>query len=136
MPNQDSNGYLIVRTTASGGAVPIQNTHIAVLSADSDAKLLHQLITDNSGLTSPVALPAPPVSSSVSPGNPAPFYEYTVQISHPDYERVVIAGVQIFPGITAVLPVNLVPSRPAGPERQQVLDGSKQTPLSGGEEAE
>ena len=78
MPNQVSNGYLIVRTTASGGAVPVENSHVAVMSSATDSELLYQLTTDNSGLTQPVALPAPAIAESVSPGQPTPFYEYTV----------------------------------------------------------
>lgn len=134
MPNQVSNGYLIVRTTASGGAVPVENSHVAVMSSATDSELLYQLTTDNSGLTQPVALPAPAIAESVSPGQPTPFYEYTVQITHPDYEQVVVTGVQMFPGITAVLPVNMLPARPRETEPRQVYDGSKQLPLSDGEE--
>lgn len=130
MPNPISNGYLIVRATASGGAVPIPDAQVSVMSADTDASLLYQLVTDNSGLTQPVALPAPPIADSISPGNPTPFYQYTVQVTHPDYEQVVVTGVQMFPGITAVLPVNLIPMRPLEPMPRQVFDGSKQLPLS------
>ena len=65
--------------------------------------------TDESGLTATVALTAKDASLSVSPGNASPFTLYSVEVIKDGYARSVVNEVQVFEGITATLPVNLVP---------------------------
>ena len=39
-----------------------------------------------------------------------PYLAYSVRVTHPDYSDVRVDNVSIFPGITSVLPVSLIPA--------------------------
>lgn len=123
-----SYGYLRVRVTEAGGAVPVSGALVRISEYDSydtgdtngtngtEDAALYSLITDRDGLTPTVRLTAPPAADSQAPmdtenGAPPtiPYSLYNVNISKSGYYPVENVGVPIFAGITAVQPVNLSP---------------------------
>ncbi len=46
--------------------------------------VIEELVTDDSGLTPTIALPAPPVEYSMEPQDSQPYSEYNVKLPHQD----------------------------------------------------
>ncbi len=122
------NGYLKVRVTRAGGALPVEGAIVTVTEYRSDAgedEILYSLRTDRGGLTETVSLPAPPFNTSTRPGNAQPFALYNVNISYEGFYPVELVGVPVFGGVVAVQPVELMPlseaDRVAGADGERVM---------------
>ena len=108
---QQPTGNLLVRVSAAQQAYPVPGAMVSVFAADDSSGMpLATSVTDQSGQSTLFILPAPPASSSESPGLSNPYRAYSVRVTHPDYSDVRVDNVSIFPGITAVLPVSLIPA--------------------------
>lgn len=105
-----SEGYLTVRVFTSAAQLPIENA-IVSLSQASEAGTRHFAIrlTDESGRTERIAVPTPDQAESLQPGQGIPYTAVDVIVEFPEYERVLIEGVQIFPGIVTQQDVELLP---------------------------
>ena len=66
-----------------------------------DAEILDELVTDASGQTLEVVLPAPPVENSLAPDGPTPFASYDLAVTLPEHPSFYVRGVQIFPNTLA-----------------------------------
>ena len=68
----EGTGYLQIRVTSAGGAFPIKDAVVTVLSDPlvngAPSSVIRTLRTDTSGLTETVPLPAPSRTLSQSPG--------------------------------------------------------------------
>jgi len=60
-------------------------------------------------------------SDSLSPDQPTPYLNYTVNVSLPGYQMAEVRDISIFPGIKSTLPVPLTPST-ASEERMEITD--------------
>ncbi len=107
-------GVIIVRATTASGAYPVPDVSVSISGASDigqDTRI--SVLTDESGVTQSILLPAPPRALSLSPGNTAEaFSRYNVEIFKEGYYRKKLYDVAIFSGITAVLPINMIPSTP------------------------
>lgn len=126
MPNfkQDSGmGYLVVTASTAQDAIPVEGALVTVsyVQEDGSTVLLYTATTDRSGQTDHLALPTPPRTNSTSPGQVRPYAEYNVQVDHPRYRTAGLFRLNVFDGITADLPVYLLPL-----EEQQNRPGSPQ----------
>jgi hypothetical protein len=95
-----SLGRLRVRCTTDN-EVPIRNATITINPPSDPNTILETLTTDESGLTEPVELPAPPMDYSLAPSQPQPYSEYDLSIAAQGYETEFVSGVQILPDVTA-----------------------------------
>ena len=66
-------------------------------------------LSDRSGKTAPVALPTAPKAESQSPQEGTPFSTFTVHAHLNRYEGYTAKSVQVFPGITTVLDLEMIP---------------------------
>ena len=108
---QQPTGNLLVRVSAAQQAFPVPGAMVSVFAADDSSGIpLATSQTDQSGQSTLFILPAPFAASSESPGLSNPYRAYTVRITHPNYSDVRVENVSIFPGITSVLPVSLIPA--------------------------
>lgn len=107
-PDNTSTGQLVVSVFTANQLYPVVSANVSVTAENSD-EILASGTTDRSGRTTLFSLPAPSASMSQEPTVAAPFTEYRVSITHPDYFEAVIENVQLFGGIVTQLPVNLVP---------------------------
>lgn len=104
-----SEGGLRIQVTSTLGMIPIADATVTIFYADNLDSPIQTLTTDISGQTPVIELPAPPLEYSLEPGSPRPYSEYTIQISAPGYETVVISGSEILPDVTSIQPVELPP---------------------------
>ncbi len=89
-------GYLVVRTTAANGAIPL-SARIEVLCGGA---LVYAALSDESGRTAAIELDAVQAAYGVA----------DVRAAAHGYRPVEVRGVQIVAGETAVLPVGLEPA--------------------------
>ena len=108
MDSSSPTGYLRVRVSSGGGAYPVSGAIVLVKNADAEggnSGVLYSLRTDSSGLTLTVPLPAKLLTDEGG----EEFTPYNVEVIKEGYYRAMIDGVQAYDGVSAVLPVNLVP---------------------------
>ena len=105
-------GYLTVRVSTAGGAIPLQNASVNVRGGSvDDSSIIYSLLTNSDGLTRTVALAAPPRSASLTPQDQTPPYAvYNVDVYAKGYTPAFFHNVPIFSGINSVQPAILVPT--------------------------
>ena len=104
-------GYLVVRVTTAGEALPLEGAHVTVYGDEADfSSIIARLTTGNDGLTPKLALMTPPRSLSESANSPTrSFATYTVTVHKDGYYPLDARSVPIFDGITSVQPADLIP---------------------------
>lgn len=110
-------GSLVVRTFTSQAQLPVSGATVIISSRDKDGrhKVYSIQTTDESGGTQSFQLEAPDVSLGMSPGQAAPFSDYSLVVEHPEYFLATFEQLQVFPGVETVQNVPLVPlPQPAG----------------------
>ena len=93
-PNYLDNGYLQIFVTA--GAAPVPGARVRV-SATRDGAVLEEAVTDASGQTPFIELPAPPMEWSVVEGESGrrPYAVYNVTVSAEGWQTLHISGVEL-----------------------------------------
>ena len=105
-------GTLEVWVTTSRAQLPVEGASVAVTRPEQDGQkqLIALLITDESGRAGPLTLPAAVEGGDgLTPGGPRPDALYTLRVEHPNYELVEVEQFQIFPGITSIQQIDLIP---------------------------
>lgn len=105
-----SEGILRVRVSTARDAMPVKDAQVTITKTFTD-KAVEFFIgrTDEDGVISEIALPAPSRENSVNPYGILAYTYYDVDVSHPDYQTQKLRYVVIFENIKSVLPVNLIP---------------------------
>jgi hypothetical protein len=117
-PNPDlpAIGRLEVGTLAESAAIPAGGAVVRILERGRQENVIEELVSDSSGRTPIINLPAPPVDFSMQPDSDAmPYSEYDVSVSLEGFAPAYIEGVQILPDTTSYQDVAL---RPAGAEER------------------
>ncbi len=114
-------GTLIAEVKQEHGLLPISGAKVEVLSLETGETT--SLMTDSSGRTQVISLPAPPLAASLTPDSPIlPFSRYTVTASLEGYSPVRVVGVQVFPGVESIVPITMAPHGvPASSAAQAVV---------------
>ena len=105
----NARGYARVFVTEANGAIPVPGAVVTVTDYGAENDVLYTLRTDEGGLTETVSLIVPDAGQSLNPGSLSPAGLYGVTVRRAGYYPVEAAAVPIFPGVLAVLPVDLVP---------------------------
>jgi hypothetical protein len=100
-------GMLQVQVVCETGSRPVENAEVQVLDKNDPSRVLVNLITDISGKTMEIELPAPPIEYSLSPSANQPYAEYQLIINAPGLKTVIIDSAQLLPGIKTLQPVNM-----------------------------
>lgn len=105
------SGVLSIQAFASDRVFGIGSARVMIfLPLASGNVTLYDGLTDISGQTDKVRLPAPQRMLSMSPGgNKAlPYSEYSVYVEHPDYVRSVFTNIPVFSGVESIQPVRML----------------------------
>ncbi len=109
--NYSGSGQLKVFLVASNGALPVSRAKVEIFTINEEKKeLLFRLFSNYDGEVEAVTLETPAAANSLSPTEQA-YAIYYIDITHPDYQTVQDAAVQIFPGVTTLFDYNLQPQR-------------------------
>lgn len=105
------NGFIKVQTVTSRAEIPVAGATVTVSTVRPGVGrvLLSVQRTDESGLTALVTVPTPDLANSLTPNQPQGWTDVQVGASHPNFDGVVIRDVQIFPGVTTLQELILVP---------------------------
>ena len=106
-----SKGFLKVQTVTSRAELPVAGATVTVSTRGPDGRreLLSLQRTDESGVTALVTIETPDRANSLTPDQAQGWTDVQVAASHPNYDGIVVRDVQIFPGITTVQELILVP---------------------------
>ena len=110
MSEMKNEGFLIVKASTASGAIPVEGVTVVVSGIDEgNSDLLFSLITNESGLTKRISLPAPPSTLSSSPNPSAtPYSRYNIDVYKDGYYPQHYTGVPIFSGVTAVQRIHVI----------------------------
>lgn len=122
-------GYLRVAALTGDGAFPVPGAHVTItVRRNGTEHLAYLLITDESGETPTVSLPAPDAALSQSPENKDPFTTAEIRIFANGYFRAQLKNVPVFAGITSVQTVQLIPLPALMHEDQETLTMISESP--------
>lgn len=103
----DEFGKLMVFVTDKDSR-PIEGASVSIFSAGDVLRPIEVLITDNSGQTESIMLPAPQAELSLDENNIIqPYAQYIVLVQAQGYKSLDINGIEIFSGIDSVEYVTL-----------------------------
>lgn len=101
-------GYLTMQARTAHDALPLEGVRIKIL--DSQGNRLYELTTDESGNTQTVPLETLDKSFSLNRNfYGLPFYSYQVLAQAPGFNDLSVAGIPVYDGETARLPLELEP---------------------------
>ena len=110
--NQVDTGKLQIQVQSSVRNVPIQDARIQISYTGNPTQTIEEVVTDETGQSPTLELPAPPVEYSLEPGETQPYSEYTLNVSAPGYTPFDISGIEILSTATAIQSVYLEPQEP------------------------
>ena len=113
-------GILQISVTSAANNAPVSGAVIDIAQTEEPDRILEEVNTDLSGQTEEIDLPAPPLEYSMVPNEPRPYAEYTLRITAPGYEPLVIQGTEVLPDAVALQPVRLRPIS-EGPGQNDIL---------------
>ena len=118
-----AQGYLQMDVVSEANSFPIADASISIARTEEPDQILEQLTTNSSGQTENVALEAPTVELSLNPTNETrPYAEYTIRITAPGFEPVVISGTEILADTTAIQGVRMIPiADSAGQQEEDIV---------------
>lgn len=102
-------GKLQIQVITIIGNRPVENAAVKVYVSGDPEQVLYELTTNNSGLTNELELEAPDIAYSLSPSEPQPYAEYTVDVTAEGYEPAEVASTELLPDSTAFLVVRMTP---------------------------
>ena len=129
MQDLTDSGLLRVATLTGDGAFPVPGAHITVsVRRNGKERFAYLLLTDESGETPTVSLPAPPASLSQQPGSEQPFTVVDIRVFARGYFRAEMLNVPVFAGVTSLQTFQLIPLPILMHEDQEVLSVSSESP--------
>ena len=113
-------GALVVAVTTARGAFPIIGADVTVTgSEEENGDISFSLVTDRSGKTEKIYLPALPANLSQSPGGKNVSAIYGVTVKANGFYEFKSDRVPVFAGVTSIQPVDLVPLSAYEPEQNE-----------------
>lgn len=106
-----ASGTLVTRVFTGRSELPLAGASVSVVQRDAQGlmDLLSIQVSDASGNAAPVVIPTPQTEQSQSPGDQAPYALVDVWVDRQGFGLLVVEDVQIFPGVTSVQELPLVP---------------------------
>lgn len=112
MQDQPGTGQLQVNVTSEENRRPIVDATVQISYTGEPDSTIEQIQTNSSGQTEKVDLRTPPLEYSLSPGNEQPYSEYNLNITAPGFEPIVVSGVELLDGVTALQEIEMKPVEP------------------------
>ncbi|MFI3250917.1 MAG: spore cortex-lytic protein [Eubacteriales bacterium] len=104
-----TTGQLIVRVTTSRAKIPVEGATVLITDGRKKMGIKSLQITNTSGNIQPITVTAPDPDNSTEPSSGRGYGLWDVWVEHPDYISMRIIGVQVFPDVETIQPVELTP---------------------------
>ena len=101
---KDTNGYLQVFVRTAGESIPVTGADVLV----EGEGVTQRLVTDRSGKTERIPLPAPSAENSAKAEGKDPFALYRVTVSKDGFYTQATQNVPVFAGVGSLQPVTLI----------------------------
>ena len=110
------SGVLKTRVFTSRGQLPVEDAAVSIVQRGRDGKqhLLNIQTSDQSGNTLPTVIETPAPQDSQSPRPRDPFSLCDIWAECPGYQLLLVQNVQIFPDVTSIQDLPLIPLAEAG----------------------
>ena len=102
-------GKLQINVTSATNRFPIDNATISISDSFEPDQTLEEVTTNSSGQSPQLTLAAPPLNYSLEAGSPRPYTEYTLRVTAPGFEPVLVTGTEVLPNVLAVQPIQMRP---------------------------
>lgn len=103
-----ATGYIIVHAFESRARIPLKDVAVVVTATDGTAIAMR--ITDRNGLITPIEIPVPDRTESLSPNPPElPFARVNLYARLKGYEQVENEDLQVFAGVTTNQDLEMIP---------------------------
>ncbi|MGM9637499.1 MAG: hypothetical protein ACI3YK_05900 [Eubacteriales bacterium] len=110
IPQDSETGKLIVNVRTADGSIPVPGAKVSVFTYEgTESTLIAVLVGDDSGSTPPLEIATPDRALSESPGNAKGYTSLVVQVEKEGFTPNQFIGTAVFPGITTIQQVNLIP---------------------------
>jgi len=109
VPDLPAKGRLQIDAFAIDIGRPMDNAIVRVMPRGGRYHIIEEMVTNSSGQTYVIDLPAPPVDFSMQYSEQKPYSEYDVSVTMDGYEQVYVEGVQILPDTVSYQDVALNP---------------------------
>ena len=107
---EDGTGKLVVRVQTALGSFPVEESTVIISrNRNGQNEIVNFQLTDKSGLTKEITVPAPRKADSLQPSDRFPFSDYNITVQHPLYYTAAIENVQVFGDELSVQVVELTP---------------------------
>ena len=111
LKQNQNQGYIIVKVSTARGAIPLEDASVSIRGGTPEnSGVIYSLRTNSDGITKKVALPAPNISLSESPGNAFPYSVWNIDVFKDGYIPAYFQNVPVYASITSVQPAILVPT--------------------------
>lgn len=122
VPIDGTNRGLLAISVISGiGLIPIKNARIRITITGQPELSLGEFVTNESGQTENIELPAPPVELSLEPGDIRPYAEYDLAVSAEGYEDVNVSGTEVLSNAIALQNIRMNPVADPGEVKDLVV---------------
>ncbi len=112
-PPLTGEGYLNVRVSTAGGALPVGDAYIRISGSEERNRNIFYLLKSNQGgIVETVSLPSVSAELSQTPGGPRGFTVYDLEVYREGFYSHTFLDVPIFSGITSLQAVDLIPRPP------------------------
>ncbi len=108
-PTFTGRGRLQIDALASSIGTPAEGAKIQIMPKGDKDNVIEELISDSSGQTPTLDLPAPPVDFSMDPSGQKPYSEYDINVTMESHETAYVSGIQILADTASYQYVNLNP---------------------------
>ena len=91
------------------GNRPVTGAKVRIYVSGNPDNVLYELLTNQSGMTDEIELETPDIAYSISPSEPQPYAEYTVDVTAEGYEPTEVSSNELLPDTTAILTIRMTP---------------------------
>ena len=105
-----STGRIVVEVQTARGSFPVPEAAVIIYRRENgENQVVSFQLTDRSGKTPEITVPAPPKSDAQSPSPDLPFADYNISVRHPMYYTAITDNVQVFGDELTIQNVELIP---------------------------
>ena len=120
-------GYITVRAYTSYALLPLQDVAVSVTATDGTAIAMR--LTDRNGLITPIEIPVPERSASLTPNTgETPFTAVNLYARLRGYEQIEIENLQVFADTTTDQNLEMIPlsELPGAWDQTEIFDTPRQ----------